>query len=676
MTTHYEVLGVRRCASEADIKKAFKKKALKFHPDKNPDGEQEFKLISHAYNVLSSPKKKRSYDLEIGPVSAHPACDIPVHNGKPAGSSFAFGTSDWSAPGKPKSKVYEESLKRRSESEATRAQHAREFASANVNFSEWYKSKVADQQKEDEAATERMKEMNVKKEAERQREAAERESKAARDQQLAAEKERARKREVEEVQRARETAARQKAQRDMNEQRQREAMWEQMSKDQQKDADAALNELNAHRKRLQQEKAQLASESKDLKTVDASDLRKREALAKERELQLEQSLKEADAALEQSRKRAEEMKNERARYEHEQRLKEADEQQQAIRFKQELQDKEDQWRRESEESQAQKNKAREDIAKLNAQMVQDAKDARRRHQEDLARMRAETDKMEADMLAQLEMVRQAKREGKPVNLSSLNVPQGTIEPMVLGQGERPTPLVRRGSATSLEAMKDSRGPTPDVLEEGSGVAAASRRATAGPLTERSSFVSLEDGEELAATRPRRRPGSGGSSRRESATAVRSHAPASVYHDHTTAPSDGKGPTPRTTPRARPASEVPVDSSDSPLSTHGTGTGSTVSPPPTPPSTYSNHGYHGGDAAGWVPLDSPPRRIPNAAQPPSPMSVTSASIARASFHINTSPDKKSTASEVSRRSSPLHGRRSSATTPTSTRTSKHPVHTTL
>lgn len=62
----YEVLGLPKTATIEEVKKAYKKLAIKWHPDKNPNNKEQakekFREISEAYEILSDPEKKSSYD--------------------------------------------------------------------------------------------------------------------------------------------------------------------------------------------------------------------------------------------------------------------------------------------------------------------------------------------------------------------------------------------------------------------------------------------------------------------------------------------------------------------------------------------------------------------------------------------------------------------------------------
>ena len=88
---YYEVLGVARDAGAADIKKAFRKLAKKFHPDHNPDdskAEERFKQISQAYDVLGDEEKRKLYD-QYGEDGLREGFD-PRRHGAEAFAGFDF----------------------------------------------------------------------------------------------------------------------------------------------------------------------------------------------------------------------------------------------------------------------------------------------------------------------------------------------------------------------------------------------------------------------------------------------------------------------------------------------------------------------------------------------------------------------------------------------------------
>jgi molecular chaperone DnaJ len=90
MADFYDVLGVQRGASEAELKKAYRKLAMQYHPDKNPDdaaAEKKFKEINEAYDVLKDPQKRAAYD-QYGSA----AFDGSMGGGPGAGG-FDFGGS-------------------------------------------------------------------------------------------------------------------------------------------------------------------------------------------------------------------------------------------------------------------------------------------------------------------------------------------------------------------------------------------------------------------------------------------------------------------------------------------------------------------------------------------------------------------------------------------------------
>jgi len=88
----YEVLGVNRDASDEDIKKAYRKLAMKWHPDRNPDNpksEERFKEAKEAYEILSDAPKRSAYD-QFG----HAGVDPSAAAGAGAGAGFGGGFGD------------------------------------------------------------------------------------------------------------------------------------------------------------------------------------------------------------------------------------------------------------------------------------------------------------------------------------------------------------------------------------------------------------------------------------------------------------------------------------------------------------------------------------------------------------------------------------------------------
>jgi molecular chaperone DnaJ len=91
MKDYYSVLEISKEASEEEIKKAYRKKALQYHPDRNPgnpDAEKKFKEVSEAYEVLSDANKRRMYD-QYGSEGVN-----PMGGGFPGGGAGGFSSME------------------------------------------------------------------------------------------------------------------------------------------------------------------------------------------------------------------------------------------------------------------------------------------------------------------------------------------------------------------------------------------------------------------------------------------------------------------------------------------------------------------------------------------------------------------------------------------------------
>ena len=86
---YYETLNLSKSASESEIKKAYRKLAIKYHPDKNPgnkEAEQNFKEAAEAYEILSDEQKKEEYDM----MRNNPFCNFRLTFHNPFSFSFSW----------------------------------------------------------------------------------------------------------------------------------------------------------------------------------------------------------------------------------------------------------------------------------------------------------------------------------------------------------------------------------------------------------------------------------------------------------------------------------------------------------------------------------------------------------------------------------------------------------
>ena len=111
---YYEVLGVNRDASDEELKKAYRRLAMKHHPDRNPDNakaEENFKEAKEAYEILADPDKRAAYD-QFGHAGVDQTAGMGAGAGAAGFGGFAdafgdiFGDIFGGAAGRGRSNVY------------------------------------------------------------------------------------------------------------------------------------------------------------------------------------------------------------------------------------------------------------------------------------------------------------------------------------------------------------------------------------------------------------------------------------------------------------------------------------------------------------------------------------------------------------------------------------------
>lgn len=90
---YYSVLGIRRSASQEEVKRAYRKAVFRYHPDRNPgddDAAGKFKQVLDAYEVLSDTARRAKYDQATGPANAESATQEEAREEESARSDFDF----------------------------------------------------------------------------------------------------------------------------------------------------------------------------------------------------------------------------------------------------------------------------------------------------------------------------------------------------------------------------------------------------------------------------------------------------------------------------------------------------------------------------------------------------------------------------------------------------------
>eukprot|EP01006_Ploeotia_vitrea_P040687 TRINITY_DN66447_c7_g1_i1.p1 TRINITY_DN66447_c7_g1~~TRINITY_DN66447_c7_g1_i1.p1 ORF type:complete len:456 (-),score=90.17 TRINITY_DN66447_c7_g1_i1:1174-2541(-) len=414
---HYKILGLPRTASKEEIKKAFKKKALELHPDKNPGGEAEFKKLNHAYSILSDARQKAEYDRKHQPFGSFSGGHTRTTRSHTTNSyhSSAFPHSGYRKHSHPNPTSSSSSshhthtnTAERMEREKREAEQRRAYFNGGADFATWYKQK----QKEMEEAEEVAKHATDKRRAEdeRRRKAEEREAEDRQRREVEAQREAERRRtqaRAEEEARRREYERRE-AERIERETREKHAR---ALRDQQAaaaDAEKHLQDVQKARDEEKKEREKQQAERVNVPSMDHAKAAELRAAREARAKQYEQDKIDAEVRIQkikrdqQEEEYMEQRKKEKEREEAEQERAAALQREAAEREQEDLMEKE---KREADEA---RKKRYFELEKKSKKFMQEVQDGQRKHREDILRMKEETQRMEEAAKAALEALRSEK----------------------------------------------------------------------------------------------------------------------------------------------------------------------------------------------------------------------------------------------------------------------------
>eukprot|EP00758_Cryptobia_borreli_P018355 Tbor_TRINITY_DN675_c0_g1::TRINITY_DN675_c0_g1_i1::g.1614::m.1614 len=437
---YYCLLGIQRMASKDDIRSAYKGKALQLHPDKNPNGEALFKQVVNAYQTLMSPSKKVAYDRDLdlrdARRPAYGAFSRPQNQAPAPNQAYRHyrqqprnNSNQENAPPTP-SKYTNEYIFREAYSQykkgtgsgynANAKSEKKAYYEHTGNFSEWFKKKQDEQRQVEEqfkaqaAAAKKIEEEERKREEEWRK--MQRDRDRTREMELELEKNR-RYRQAE-VERCANNAREKEEQYKANLERERE--FTEAQKKQQHELQEHLENLKKERDELQAHKAAMRKEKEELeKTVGELDATRKDR-QRQREADIAQEVRDAEANVRHVQAQADEYERQKKRDE-QRRKKEAEEE---ARLQKEMED----TARHNAELQAVADREAEEERKKRAviiaaqlgekrkKVMESIEIERKKHREEVDAMRRETDRIEAEMKAKLDALRQAKKEGKPINI--------------------------------------------------------------------------------------------------------------------------------------------------------------------------------------------------------------------------------------------------------------------